>query len=349
MTECSQRPLASVVCILVSCLSATLQEDEAARTPHIESNSLMGKALVDYVNANQQLFKAEANGNEEIYKHKLMDVKFAKRGPTLEEEYFLEDSNDTDIPESFDARVQWPDCPSLTAIQDQANCGSCWAVASAETMSDRVCIASNGRKKVTLSAEDLLSCCWECTFFHAFACVGGWTMSAWRHFVRKGVCTGGAYGEQKACMPYEFPPCGHHTNQTYYGECNGFKVPQKCMYKCQDGYPVNYNDDKTYGKKAYAIPQSVSAIQRDIIKNGPVVAGFRVFEDLVYYKTGIYKHTAGKAQGGHAVKIIGWGVENDVPYWIIANSWNTDWGEDGGFHHAILAQLLFYLYFFSGS
>ncbi|EPB68433.1 hypothetical protein ANCCEY_12472 [Ancylostoma ceylanicum] len=94
-------------------------------------------------------------------------------------------------------------------------------------------------------------------------------------------------------MPYEFPPCGHHTNQTYYGECNGFKVPQKCMYKCQDGYPVNYNDDKTYGKKAYAIPQSVSAIQRDIIKNGPVVAGFRVFEDLVYYKTGIYKDFSG--------------------------------------------------------
>ncbi|KHJ99371.1 hypothetical protein OESDEN_00609, partial [Oesophagostomum dentatum] len=42
-------------------------------------------------------------------------------------------------------------------------------------------------------------------------------------------------------------------------------------------------------------------------------------------------HTAGKQEGGHAVRIIGWGRENDVPYWLITNSWNTDWGEDGEF------------------
>ncbi|XP_039276821.1 cathepsin B-like cysteine proteinase 3 [Nilaparvata lugens] len=35
--------------------------------------------------------------------------------------------------------------------------------------------------------------------------------------------------------------------------------------------------------------------------------------------------------GGHAVKIIGWGSENGVPYWLIANSWNDDWGENGYF------------------
>lgn len=36
-------------------------------------------------------------------------------------------------------------------------------------------------------------------------------------------------------------------------------------------------------------------------------------------------------QGGHAIKIIGWGVENDTPYWLVANSWNTSWGEKGFF------------------
>lgn len=35
--------------------------------------------------------------------------------------------------------------------------------------------------------------------------------------------------------------------------------------------------------------------------------------------------------GGHAVKIIGWGVENNTPYWLIANSWNEGWGENGLF------------------
>lgn len=43
------------------------------------------------------------------------------------------------------------------------------------------------------------------------------------------------------------------------------------------------------GKKAYALPESVSAIQRDIMKNGPVVAAFTVYSDFMHYKSGIYK------------------------------------------------------------
>lgn len=29
------------------------------------------------------------------------------------------------------------------------------------------------------------------------------------------------------------------------------------------------------------------------------------------------------------MRILGWGVENDVPYWLVGNSWNTDWGDNG--------------------
>jgi hypothetical protein len=34
---------------------------------------------------------------------------------------------------------------------------------------------------------------------------------------------------------------------------------------------------------------------------------------------------------GHAIKIVGWGVEAGVPYWRVANSWNGDWGDKGFF------------------
>lgn len=30
------------------------------------------------------------------------------------------------IPESFDAREQWPHCPTISEIRDQGSCGSCW-------------------------------------------------------------------------------------------------------------------------------------------------------------------------------------------------------------------------------
>ena len=49
------------------------------------------------------------------------------------------------------------------------------------------------------------------------------------------------------------------------------------------------------------------------------------------YKSGVYHHVTGKLEGGHAVKMLGWGNENGVDYWLCANSWTTNWGENGYF------------------
>lgn len=45
----------------------------------------------------------------------------------------------------------------------------------------------------------------------------------------------------------------------------------------------------------------------------------------------MYQHTTGSLLGGHAVKLLGWGEEDGTPYWLIANNWNTDWGDEGLF------------------
>ena len=44
---------------------------------------------------------------------------------------------------------------------------------------------------------------------------------------------------------------------------------------------------------------------------------------IYFDSSGVYQHTTGNALGGHAVKMIGYGVDNDIPYWLIVNSWNT--------------------------
>ena len=46
---------------------------------------------------------------------------------------------------------------------------------------------------------------------------------------------------------------------------------------------------------------------------------------------GVYYHTYGAMLGLHAVKIIGWGTEDRLPYWLVANSWGKSWGGLGGF------------------
>ncbi|KAJ1363729.1 peptidyl-prolyl cis-trans isomerase cpr6 [Parelaphostrongylus tenuis] len=103
-----------------------------------------------------------------------------------------------------------------------------------------------------------------------------------------------------------------------------------CEHKCQDNYTSSYDDDKHYGS-VYAVAQDVSSIQKEIMNHGPVEVAFDVYEDFEHYSSGIYKYTAGEYLGGHAVKMLGWGTENGVDYWICANSWNSDWGENGFF------------------
>lgn len=79
------------------------------------------------------------------------------------------------LPDQFDARTQWPNCPTIQEVRDQGSCGSCWAFGASEAMSDRICIASNGAKNAHISAEDLVSCCVSC----GFGCDGGYPESAW--------------------------------------------------------------------------------------------------------------------------------------------------------------------------
>jgi cathepsin B len=59
--------------------------------------------------------------------------------------------------------------------------------------------------------------------------------------------------------------------------------------------------------------------------------GFTVYADFMNYKSGVYYHVSGRMEGGHAVKIVGWGTEGGLDYWLCANSWNTSWGIDGFF------------------
>ena len=54
------------------------------------------------------------------------------------------------IPASFSWREKMPEC--LGPIENQGECGACWAFASAGLLADRFCIHSNGAVKTRFSA-----------------------------------------------------------------------------------------------------------------------------------------------------------------------------------------------------
>ena len=178
-----------------------------------------------------------------------------------------------------------------------------------------------------VSSENLLTCCRSC----GFGCNGGFPGAAWNYWLHKGLVSGGQYGSHEGCQPYQIKPCQHHVNGTR-GPCEeGVRTP-KCHHTCENAeFKVPYEKDKTYGRKIYSVKPNVNQIQLELMTNGPVEAAFTVYEDFPNYKSGVYQHVIGKPLGGHAVRILGWGEEAGIPYWLVANSWNYDWGDHGTF------------------
>uniref|UniRef100_A0A1L8DPK1 Putative cathepsin l n=1 Tax=Nyssomyia neivai TaxID=330878 RepID=A0A1L8DPK1_9DIPT len=289
----------------------------------------LSKEFIDITNEKATTWRAGRNFPEDTsltYIRGLMGVHPDADNFKLPQKLLFQDEDD-DLPEDFDARQQWPNCPTINEIRDQGSCGSCWAFGAVEAMSDRYCIHSDAKKHFRFSAEDLVACCHTC----GFGCNGGFPGAAWSYWVHKGLVSGGPFGSDQGCQPYAIAPCEHHVNGSRPScEGEGGKTP-KCVKKCQDTYNVAYKDDKRFGKSSYSISRNEEQIRTEIFKNGPVEGAFTVYEDLINYKDGVYQHVHGKELGGHAIRILGWGTENETPYWLIANSWNTDWGNNGFF------------------
>ena len=53
-----------------------------------------------------------------------------------------------DIPESFDSRVNWPNC--VPEIYDQGSCGACYAFSISTAFSMRYCIRNKLSKIINL-------------------------------------------------------------------------------------------------------------------------------------------------------------------------------------------------------
>lgn len=210
----------------------------------------------------------------------------------------LQNYGDSDIPQEFDARKYWTKCKFK--IRDQGKCQSCWAEATTEVLTDRLCIHWN--VMVEVSPQDVVSCSRL-----DYACNGGGITTALNYLATYGAVT-------EECFPYvsgnegNVPPCPN--------ACADSKIPFK-KYKCEPGSIRTVIDRK--------------AMKEEILKSGPIATIMEHYADFDYYKGGIYYHYTGEYICHNAVKILGWGNEGEIDYWIAANSRGRGFGENGYF------------------
>ncbi|KAL0119706.1 hypothetical protein PUN28_007862 [Cardiocondyla obscurior] len=218
------------------------------------------------------------------------------------------------LPREFDTRTRWP--RDISGVHDQGWCGASWAVSTADVASDRFSIMSKGVENVDLSAQHLLSC----NNRGQQGCRGGYLDRAWL-FMRK-------YGlVDEECYPWSGKNSQCKLRKRNVLKAAGCRSPPNPLrtelYKVGPAYRLGNETD----------------IMQEILTSGPVQATMRVYQDFFIYKSGVYKHSRSAElhdSGYHSVRIIGWGEEHSyrgppVKYWLVANSWGYNWGENGLF------------------
>lgn len=220
------------------------------------------------------------------------------------------------IPSSFDWRNVAGEC--IGPVANQGSCGSCWAVSSAGAGSDRQCISckKNGHAcYVGFSPETMVACA------VSNGCGGSQLDVPYQYMMEHGIpptsavpYTSGA-GSVPACSPLINAAQG---------------MP---LLKAGPLAATGFGGD-------FTIPADgniITSMKREIMQNGPITAGMTVFKDFANYRGGVYQPMpytvlgSNPVVGGHALELIGWGNEDGMDYWLVKNSWGTDWGLDGYF------------------
>lgn len=280
------------------------------------NTNLLQASIVDQINANPEYgWKAAINPRFANYTIGQFKRLFGGRSIPESESWnipVVTHDISINLPKEFDARKQWPKCPTIGKIGDQGHCGCCWAFASVGALSDRFCIHLG--KNVSLSVNDPLACC---GFSCGSGCTGGFPYSAMNYAKSYGVVT-------EQCYPY-FDTAGCPDIL----QCLPAYTTPKCVKKCVGGNK-EWQGSKHYAERAYKVSSNPKDIMADVYQNGPVSVTFKAYLDFAIYKTGVYKHVTGVILGKHVVKLIGWGTTADgEDYWLLANQWNINWGDQG--------------------
>ncbi|CAI7816800.1 unnamed protein product [Closterium sp. NIES-54] len=195
-------------------------------------------------------------------------------------------------------------------IRDQGHCAACWAFAAVDTVASAYAIANHLPSVPPLSTQQVLDCAkGDCSS-------GGFPGDAFRMLASPPLVSSNAL-----CSEDMYPFDGESDSSN---QCKGVKGQYRI--------PLVYEQISFYGWLGIAL-----AVQQH-----PVVVSVAADSDSFKKFTGgyVYNDPACFASGlvSHNLVVVGYNVLAPEPYWILRNSWGTDWGEDGYMRMAITAR-----------
>ena len=194
------------------------------------------------------------------------------------------------IVSSFD----WRSKGAVTPVYNQGQCGSCWAFSVTEAVESKWFLAGN--QLTQLSVQQVVSC-----DPLDEGCSGGLPYLAYNYIASAGGLEG------YSAYPYV---SGNGTT----GQCkfNSADVVAKISSFC---YPTKTNNETAMASylqttAPYSVCVDASTWQ--------------------FYRAGIIKAATCGDEIDHCVMVTGFGTASDgTPYWMVRNSWGTDWGQQG--------------------
>merc|ERR1719379_1440385 len=209
---------------------------------------------------------------------------------------------------SFD----WREKGVVTPVKDQGQCGSCWAHSAVETLESQYALA--GHELTPLSVQQVVSCD---KGNGDMGCAGGWYYTAWDDYMESshGLTTEEEY-------PYDF--------MTMHGKASRCKV-DKAKDVVADTTPSNFTWATTPCETSFCKDQDEAKLKANLLSYGPISVACDASE-WSFYKGGVVtsetcQNSAEKLD--HAIQLVGFNESAEVPYWIVRNSWNTNWGNEG--------------------
>ena len=121
----------------------------------------------------------------------------------------------------------------------------------------------------------------------------------------------------------------------YYADVNALELTHESTYPYLDDAPLltcpttePYNTGAKIVGNYYSYSGDEEKLKALVAEHGAVVTGVAAAGPFSNYGGGIFSGCTSSEQD-HAVTVVGYGTSDGEDYWLIKNSWGSDWGEGG--------------------